>query len=271
VYNLGAEPTIESFPADYATYAMDFRGFGTTPCDASGHVSPSKCVSDIDSVVNHLCELHSCDKVTVLGWSQGALTAQLYAQASPSKVDKLVLYASIYDPELTYQRPAVFSASEDPNPRKANTMTSALEDFTLPGTIDQVTAMSFADLALAVDPIKAHWSQLHEFNLLSPAQIQVPTLMIAGALDPYCPQRNQAALFTRIPQDVDKSWVQLAGSDHGAHMLGSKQKWLQAVVAFIDSSGEGVDSSDALDSADMLGELKGKQPFFETHGRAAGI
>ena len=171
VYNLEPSPTIESFPASFAAYTMDFRGFGATPCDESNFVSPSKCVADIDAVVTHLCGVHGVEKITIVGWSQGALTAQLYAQANPSKVDKLVLYASIYDPDLTYMRPSVFY-TDTSFPRTLNTLTGALEDFTLPGTIDHETAMRFATLALKIDPVKAHWSQLHEFNLLSPAQVR---------------------------------------------------------------------------------------------------
>jgi len=234
-------------------------GFGSTPTDASGYVSPSKCVTDIASIIAHLKAVHAVSKVTIIGWSQGALVAQLYAQANPDNVNRLVLYASIYDPALTYQRPAVFSPLDSPNPRTKNTMTAALEDFTLPGTIDHTTAMNFATVALTIDPVKAHWSQLHEFNLLSPTQIKNPTLVIAGALDPYCPQVNQAALFTGIPQNVDKTWVQLAGSDHAAHLLGCQNRWMEAVVAFIEGG-----SKECLLEEERGDE--GAEPYFETHG-----
>jgi pimeloyl-ACP methyl ester carboxylesterase len=117
--------------------------------------------------------------------------------------------------------------------------------------------MRFGTLALSVDPVKAQWSQLHEFNLLSPAQIQNPTLVIAGAMDPYCPQKNQAALFTRIPQTVDKTWVQLAGSDHAAHMLGCRGRWLEAVLAFIRDDGPECDLDEEADS---------DHPYFTSHG-----
>jgi len=228
----------------------------------------------VDSVVDRLREIHGREDVVVLGWSQGALVAQLYAQSTPAKVRKLVLYASIYDPEVTYQRPAVFSHEGVGNkynkfPRIENTMKSALEDFTLPGTIDHWTALNFASLALEIDPFKARWSQLHEFNLLSPSQIQSPTLVIAGALDPYSSQRSQAALFTQIPETVDKAWVSIAGSDHAAHLLGCKNRWLEAVLAFLNFTNQAeeeecpvVEGDDADDGATDATE----HPYFTSHG-----
>ena len=94
--------------------------------------------------------------------------------------------------------------------------------------------------------------------MLTLRQIQNPTLVIAGALDPYCDQKNQAALFTRIPQNVDKTWVQLAGSDHAAHLLGCKNRWMEAVVAFIGQKEEDC-------GVELLGAGKGRE-YFEQHG-----
>lgn len=85
-------------------YAMDFRGFGGTPKDESGFVQPLRCVSDVVSVLKWIQERHnnnnyqsnSGDNVDVqqpalLGWSHGALIAQITAQRHPEALSKLIL------------------------------------------------------------------------------------------------------------------------------------------------------------------------------------
>ncbi len=98
-------------------YAMDFRGFGGTPKDDSGFVEPSRCVLDVVSVLNWMAEREkerkkissACEKKNndsaadsddesnpevrpaLLGWSQGAMIAQLVAQRHHDALSKLIL------------------------------------------------------------------------------------------------------------------------------------------------------------------------------------
>lgn len=88
-------------------YAMDFRGFGGTPKDDSGFVEPLRCVKDVVSVMNWIHELHSGERVegddgsevndggvarpALLGWSHGALIAQIVAQRHQDVMSKLIL------------------------------------------------------------------------------------------------------------------------------------------------------------------------------------
>ncbi len=86
---------------------MDFRGFGGTPKDDSGFVEPLRCVKDVVSVMNWIHELHSGERVegddgsevndggvarpALLGWSHGALIAQIVAQRHQDVMSKLIL------------------------------------------------------------------------------------------------------------------------------------------------------------------------------------
>lgn len=77
-------------------YAMDFRGFGGTPKDESGFVEPLRCVKDVISVLNWIQSNHSdvaaeASKPALLGWSHGALIAQIAAQRHPDAMSKLIL------------------------------------------------------------------------------------------------------------------------------------------------------------------------------------
>ena len=84
-----------------ASYALDLRGMGGTRRDGSGWTTPQKSVEDVRDV---LCYLRECGvhRPVLVGWSQGALIAQLLAQQNPDMISSVVLYGSIYNPEVTY-------------------------------------------------------------------------------------------------------------------------------------------------------------------------
>ena len=162
-------------------YAMDFRGFGGTPPDATNGVVPNRCVSDVESVLNFIQSKHATTTTTatttgdtssstttdphylptLLGWSQGALVAQMVAQKSPHLISKLVLYGSIYDPLVCYPRSPLYvndtmtdaNVAATTSPIRKNTYNEAIEDFTVEGSIPPEPAALFAEAALLSDPI----------------------------------------------------------------------------------------------------------------------
>ena len=96
------------------SYAMDFRGFGGTPRDSSGYAEPLRCVSDAMSVLNWIHKREGGGRVdgddggyddgrkagtaagavphpALLGWSHGALIAQIIAQRHSDAISKLIL------------------------------------------------------------------------------------------------------------------------------------------------------------------------------------
>jgi len=46
-----------------------------------------------------------------------------------------------------------------------------MEDWTVPGLIDDEAARAFGLACLRWDPRKVSWSNLHEFNALDPAEV----------------------------------------------------------------------------------------------------
>lgn len=170
---------------------MDFRGFGGTPYDESGYVEPNRCVEDTISVLNWISERHGmaadgAPKPSLLGWSQGALVAQLAAQKKQAPLSKVILYGSIYDPMVRYPREPLYTSKQN-HTRIHNTFDAAVEDFTIEGTIPPEPACKFAEAALISDPMKAVWRNLYHFNNCDPARLNIPTLVIAGDQDPYAP------------------------------------------------------------------------------------
>lgn len=168
-------------------YCMDFRGFGGTPSDQSGCVEPNRCMEDVESVLNWLRKRHGCstpEKISLLGWSQGALVAQLAAQRVRPLFSRLILYGSIFDPNVRYPREPLYTRNKNEDEvDQLNTFDAAIEDFTIEGTIPPKAATYFADAALLADPIRAKWKSLYQFNTCDPARVHVPTLIVSISLN----------------------------------------------------------------------------------------
>eukprot|EP00522_Entomoneis_paludosa_P014802 CAMPEP_0172450114 /NCGR_PEP_ID=MMETSP1065-20121228/8604_1 /TAXON_ID=265537 /ORGANISM="Amphiprora paludosa, Strain CCMP125" /LENGTH=394 /DNA_ID=CAMNT_0013201887 /DNA_START=95 /DNA_END=1279 /DNA_ORIENTATION=- len=227
-------------------YAMDFRGFGGTHADETGYVEPMRCVSDVESVLAWIAQRHGMDssadlvdKLTLLGWSQGALVAQLNAQQPARPFGKVILYGSIYDPLVRYPREPLYTLNKPNATYMENTFDAAIEDFTLEGTIPPQPAKLFAEAALASDPIKAVWRHLYQFNNCDPARVHLPTLVVAGDQDPYAPLHVQQELFCNLGRGCDRTWSILADCDHAVHLLEGRERLTKLIASFVNNGKQG--------------------------------
>ena len=89
----------------YVVYMFDKRNYGYSsrekamdePAANNKPVSRSYLViRDIGAVVDHIRKKHNVNKVTLIGWSWGAMTAGYYTSLHSDKVRKLVMYAPAY-------------------------------------------------------------------------------------------------------------------------------------------------------------------------------
>ena len=264
-------------------YALDFRGFGGTPSDKSHTVTPNTCLCDVECALDFITKKHTTNShddnevgqqhlPVLLGWSQGALVAQLFAQKHPELISKLILYGSIYDPLVSYPPIPLYVDGTESSSRQEvkNTFNAAIEDFTIEGSIPPEPATKFAEAALISDPIKAQWTNLSQFNNVDPARISIPTLVVAGdqgkknrtplsgkrcnyrfyslnkknfpchILDPYAPTRVQAALFENLGRGADRTWSIIADADHAVHLLDDgRDRFVNIVTSFVENSKKG--------------------------------
>ncbi|KAL7456673.1 hypothetical protein ACHAWC_008147 [Mediolabrus comicus] len=151
-------------------YTMDFRGFGGTPKDKDGYVEPLKCVRDVISVLKwiHQNENDTTEAATeeggpppssppaLLGWSHGALIAQIVAQRHPEHLSKLILYSSIYNPNIKYSIPPPYEDSIEKKQRQSSSNSSQSSSARLLGHTDhddfplhEMTAPNEYDYAMA--------------------------------------------------------------------------------------------------------------------------
>lgn len=214
----------------FAVYAVDQRGYGGTPRDDSGWLTPDRAAEDLAAVLAWVHEQHpSLPVPSVLGWSLGSLVGQLTAQRHPEALSSLVLFGYPRDPDQHYPQGPDASA---PPPRKATTAEAAAEDFIVPGSISKAAIDEFVRAALQADPVRMDWRGTEQWNALDPSAVKTPTLVIHGERDPYAPVANQAKLFTRLASP-DRQWVIVPGGDHAAHMENCAPRFLQSVVQFL--------------------------------------
>ncbi len=89
----------------YVVYNFDKRNYGFSTRERAMDEPPSKnlpvsrsylVIRDIGAVVDHIRAKHKVQKVTLIGWSWGAMTAGYYTSLHSEKVHKLVMYAPAY-------------------------------------------------------------------------------------------------------------------------------------------------------------------------------
>jgi len=215
--------------AGYAAYALDQRGYGASPRDASGWLEPERAVADLAATTALLRQRHPRLPPPVLvGYSQGALTALLAAQRAPQAYSAIVLYG--FPADVDQPRPA---DPGTPRPARARTTAqAAAADFVVPGAAAEAVVQAYVSQALASDPVRVDWRHTEQFAF-QPAQVTTPTLLLHGAADGYVRGEALARLFTRLGT-ADRSWVVLPDADHAAHVEDAQPAWIAAIVDFIE-------------------------------------
>jgi len=207
----------------YAAYALDLRGYGGTPRDASGFLSPERAAADVAAALRTIG-----DRPVLFGWSLGSMVAQLTSQQHPELITALVLFGYPADPDLHVPE------HEDGTPaRKPTTAEAAAEDFLAPGVISKRAIAAYVQAALAADPVRTDWRRDHEWNALSPEAVHTPVLLLQAVLDPYAKLAAHAKLFARLGTS-DRQWVVIPKGDHAALLEDTAPRMLAAMRAFLE-------------------------------------
>lgn len=214
--------------AGYAAYGLDQRGYGATPRDSTGWLTPGRAVEDAAGVLAWIRAREGGMRPAVVGYSMGASIALLTAQRHPDAVSAAVLYAFAVDPDAP---PA--STPEGTAPvRQPTTAEGAASDFITPGAASPAVVDAYVRQALASDPVRTDWRRQAELTP-DPAAVRVPVLLLHGVGDPLAKVEMQARLFSRLGTP-DRAWVILPGADHAAHVENSQAQWVHAILRFLE-------------------------------------
>ena len=215
----------------YRVFALDARGYGATPRDDTGWLTPGRSADDA-AIVLRWIRKHSPLATHLYGWSYGSMVSQLVVQRDPTLVDSVILFGYPFSPE----RISGFAKTKYPAqpPARDNTLDNAVSDFITPGSISQRAIDTYASAALRADPIRVDFRNLHEWSELDPTKVRTAMLLLQGEFDPLAPTNQQSDFFTRVATS-NKTWVVLPGGDHAALLETPRLKMLQSIDFFIQS------------------------------------
>lgn len=212
----------------YAAYAVDLRGYGATPRDATGWLTPARAAADVASVLRWISGRHTtlAQRPALVGYSRGSHVSLLVAQQHPEVLSTLVLFAL---PPVTTKQ-AVAAPAEPP--RKATSRKAAAEDFITWGAAAPEVIEAYVSQAVAANPVRMDWRDEHQF-LFDASLVGTPTLILFGANDPLLADDSALRFFGALATR-DRAFVVLPDADHAAHVEKSQRDWLRVVKGFLE-------------------------------------
>lgn len=222
--------------------AMNAPAIGHRPVSRSFQV-----VRDIGSVLDYVKAKYKVDRVSLIGWSWGAMTAGFYASLHSERLVRLVLYAPLYN-YAAHTNLGAGSANQDrrhPSDFAYDTLgayrlgTAAANQARWDGEIpisdksqyrDPAVVDAFNNAALATDPtsqtrspaslrapngvLEDSFYQATGRPLYSASSIYVPTLVIAGQYDTWSYPADRDGLIRDLTNAPVKKSITIPDSTH---------------------------------------------------------
>ena len=249
--------------AGYDVYLVDVRGYGgssrppamSEPPDRNAPVATlGEAVDDVDAAVNFILRRRNVERINLLGWSWGTVIMGRYAATYGEKVNRLVLYAPVW------QRKTESLAARGANAKSAYRVVNvaAVKSRWLAGVapdkqeqvIPQGWFEKWVEATLATDPwgskqtpavIRAPNGGLVDVQPggdwtppYDPAGIHVPTLLIKGEWDADTPSYMAQTLFPLIANAPAKLYVEVGEGTHSVMLERNRMLLFRAVQSFLD-------------------------------------
>jgi len=258
----------------YVVYMFDKRNYGFStrekamdqPAAENRPLSRSYlAIRDIGAVVDHIRSKHRVDKVALIGWSWGAMTAGYYASLHSEKINKLVLFAPLYNFPL---HPIWGAGSNFQNKRKPYDFDYSRGAYRLAanqawwdGQIpvqdksqyrEQAVVDAFNTACLATDPtsgsrnppslrapngvLEDNFMQATGRPLWSASSIYVPTLVIAGEYYTHSYPEDREGLMRDLTNAPAKKLVVIPDATHFIQFEKHRLEFFNEVLSFLQSN-----------------------------------
>ena len=222
-------------------------------------------IRDIGAVVDHIRKKHNVNRVTLIGWSWGAMTAGYYASLSSEKVRKLVLYAPAYSFPLHTNLGPGSGLQDRRKPYQFNYAlgayrlgSKAANDGRWDGEIpvadksafrEEGVRDAFALEALKTDPtselrnppslrapngvVEDSFMQSTGRAMWNASSIYVPTLLIAGEFDTWSYPEDREGLMRDLTNAPVKKSVVIRNATHFVLFEKPRFEFFNAILDFL--------------------------------------
>jgi pimeloyl-ACP methyl ester carboxylesterase len=247
----------------FDVYLLDLPGYGRStrpasmeqPADAGQPVeTTAQAVADYGAVVDWVLARRHLSKLDVMGWSWGTTIAGGFAAAQPDKVNRLVLYASVW---LSHDTPPTGDAAKlgayrmvTADMAKARWYKGVPEDkqadLIPPGWFDQWQKATWATdpKAASANPpaLRAPNGVTQDIRgyymsgkaTYDPSKITAPTLMIQAQWDQDTPPYMSQALFPLLTGTPWKQYDLIGEGTHTVIMEKNRLQLFNAVQNFLE-------------------------------------
>jgi len=258
----------------YVVYMFDKRNYGFSSREKAMGMPPAEnrpvsrsylVIRDIGAVVDHIRAKHKVQKVTLIGWSWGAMTAGYYTSLHSEKIQRLVLYAPAYAFAL---HPNLGPGSNSQNKRRPYEFNYGLGAYRLAtgaanqarwdGEIpvqdksqyrEQAVVDAFNAEALATDPttitrnppslrapngvLEDTFMQATGRRIWNASSIYVPVLLIAGEFDTWSFPEDREGVMRDLTNAPWKRSVLINEATHFVLFEKKRFEFFEAILAFL--------------------------------------
>lgn len=252
--------------AGYDVYLVDIRGYGGSTRPVAGSASAgaagpiatlAEAMDDVDAAVEFIRRRRNVDRIQLIGWSWGTAVAGRYAATHGHKVDRLVLYAPLWqrraaplstrgvDLKVPYRHVDVAKA-------KARWLAGVAQD-KQEQLIPRGWFEAWVTASLATDPwgskqtppvmrapngvfadLQAPGEWVPPYD---PAAVKAPTLLVKGEWDADTPSYMAQTLFPLLVNVPWKQYVEIGEGTHSVMLERNRMQLFRAVQDFLDSPG----------------------------------
>lgn len=258
----------------YVVYMGDYRNYGYSSREKAMDEPPAGnkpvtrsylALRDIEAMVNHIKAKRGVKKVTLIGWSWGAMMAGYYASLHSENVHKLVLYAPLYNfndhtnlgpgsglqnkrkpLEFNFALGAYRLASEAANTARWN---GEIPVENKDEYRDAAVPVEFWKECMATDPSSASrnppslrapngvledsFYQATGRPLWNAVNIYAPTLVIAGQFDTWSFPEDREGLMRDLVHTPAKKSVLIPNATHFVLFEKPREQFFEAILAFL--------------------------------------
>jgi pimeloyl-ACP methyl ester carboxylesterase len=253
--------------AGYDVYLVDVRGYGGSTRPAATSEPPGRgypiatlaeAVDDVDAAVDFVRRRRNVERINLIGWSWGTAIMGRYAATHGDKVDRLVLYAPLW------QRRADPLSTRGVDVRTSYRLVNvaAVKSRWLAGVAQEKQEQlipsgwfeTWVTATLATDAwgsrqtppvIRAPNGVFAELQTpgewvppYDPAAIKAPTLLVKAEWDADTPSYMAQTLFPLLVNAPRKQYVEIGEGTHSIMLERNRMQLFRTVQAFLDGSGK---------------------------------